>query len=94
VPPGGISEELDARFWRGVAGAPPAVYGADSSELGSLFDDDLKEWNLGKLPGGPANDLTQALPPIPGLNRSMLYFGRWRSFFAMHTEDCELQGDA
>ncbi len=92
APAGATPQELDSRFWRGVAGAPSAVYGADASELGSLFDASLNEWNLGALPGGPAHDLTQSLPPIPGLNRSMLYFGRWRSFFAMHTEDCELQG--
>ena len=85
--------ERDARFWRGVAGGTPAEYGADSSEVGSLFDPSLAEWNLGALPGGAEHDLTQELPvAIPGLNRSMLYFGRWRSVFAMHTEDCELQG--
>ena len=86
-------EECDARFWRGVAGGAPANYGADASELGSLFDASMDEWNLGALPGGPEHDLTQSLPmAIPGLNRSMLYIGQWRSFFAMHTEDCELQG--
>ena len=92
APAAATPEELDSRFWRHIAGAPAPVYGADASELGSLFEPNMKEWHLGALPGGPMNDLTQSLPPIPGLNRSMLYFGRWRSFFAMHTEDCELQG--
>ena len=86
-------EDLDAKFWRFVAAPPASLYGSDSSEAGSLFDPELKEWNLGALPGGVDHDLTQSLPmAIPGLNRSMLYFGRWRSFFALHTEDCELQG--
>lgn len=50
-------------------------------------------WNLDKLPSGVEHDLTQSLPmAIPGLNRSMLYFGQARAFFALHTEDCELQG--
>ena len=92
APAAATPEELDSRFWRHIAGAPAPVYGADASELGSLFEPSMKEWHLGALPGGPGHDLTQSLPPIPGLNRSMLYFGRWRSFFAMHTEDCELQG--
>ena len=86
-------EDLDAKFWRSAAARPSPLYGADTSEAGSLFDPALDVWNLGALPGGPDNDLTQSLPmAIPGLNRSMLYFGQWRSFFAMHTEDCELQG--
>lgn len=41
-----------------------------------------------------------ALPPIlqeapvrmPGLNAPMVYLGAWRTFFALHTEDAELQG--
>ena len=86
------AEERDAHFWRRPTAAPAPVYGADASELGSLFAPELREWNLGALPGGPAHDLTQSLPmAIPGLNRSMLYIGQWRSFFALHTEDCELQ---
>ena len=86
-------DELDARFWRSAAARPSPLYGADTSEAGSLFDPSLSEWNLGALPGGVDNDLTQELPmAIPGLNQSMLYFGQWRSFFALHTEDCELQG--
>jgi hypothetical protein len=80
-------EELDAKFWRGIAARPSPLYGADATEAGSLFDPELKEWNLSALPGGVENDLTQSLPmAIPGLNRSMLYFGRWRSFFAMHSD--------
>ena len=93
--PGAVDDpaELDARFWRSAAAKPSPHYGADSSEAGSLFDPDLQEWNLGRLPGGVDHDLTQHLPmALPGLNRSMLYFGQWRSFFALHTEDCELQG--
>ena len=27
--------EIESKFWRGVAGGPPALYGADSSEVGS-----------------------------------------------------------
>lgn len=87
------ARELEAKFWRGLAAGPAALYGADSSEAGSLFPPSLSVWNLSRLPGGVDDDLLQALPePIPGLNRSMLYCGAWRSLFAMHTEDCELQG--
>lgn len=90
---GSSVEELDAKFWRQAASPSSAMYGADTSEAGSLFEPTLTEWNLSALPGGVDHDLTQSLPmALPGLNRSMLYFGRWRSFFAMHTEDSELQG--
>ncbi|KAL1527961.1 hypothetical protein AB1Y20_009332 [Prymnesium parvum] len=85
--------EMEAKFWHSIAGGAPALYGSDSSEVGSLFPRELRVWNLSKLPGGVENDLLQALhDPIPGLNQSMLYFGTWKSFFALHTEDCELQG--
>lgn len=93
VADGCTPEDLDAKFWRSAAARPSPLYGADTSEAGSLFDPAMKVWNLGALPGGADNDLTQSLPmAIPGLNRSMLYFGQWKSFFALHTEDCELQG--
>lgn len=87
------AEEVEVKFWRGIAAGPAALYGSDSSEVGSLFPRDVSAWNLSRLPGGVEQDLLQSLQdPIPGLNQSMLYFGMWRSFFAMHTEDCELQG--
>jgi len=84
-------QAAEAAFWRGVAGCAP-LYGADS-DVGSLFPATLEHWNLSALPRGPEDDLLQeAAVRMPGLNSPMVYLGAWRSFFALHTEDAELQG--
>ena len=36
--------------------------------------------------------LQEAAVRMPGLNSPMVYLGAWRSFFALHAEDAELQG--
>eukprot|EP00966_Prymnesium_polylepis_P051342 1188250-Prymnesium_polylepis.1 len=54
------ADDLGAKFWRGVAGGAAPLYGADSSEIGSLFPPDLKTWNLSALPAGVDNVLLQA----------------------------------
>eukprot|EP00316_Scyphosphaera_apsteinii_P004670 CAMPEP_0119305996 /NCGR_PEP_ID=MMETSP1333-20130426/6848_1 /TAXON_ID=418940 /ORGANISM="Scyphosphaera apsteinii, Strain RCC1455" /LENGTH=517 /DNA_ID=CAMNT_0007309199 /DNA_START=241 /DNA_END=1792 /DNA_ORIENTATION=- len=85
------TDEGEAMFWRGMAASAP-LYCSDS-DIGSLFNPQLKEWNLGRMVGGPNGDLLQhATCSIPGLNKPMLYYGTWRTFFALHTEDSELQG--
>lgn len=58
-------------------------YGADS--LGTLFPDELKQWNLDMLPGP-----LLGLDDLQGINTSMLYFGRFASLFAWHGEDCNM----
>jgi len=71
--------DVERRFWKGLRGTMDApVYGADI--VASLFGDaDAMSWNL--------NDLNTILRKIdlPGVTRSMLYFGMWRAMFAFHT---------
>ena len=85
--------EVQSLYWRRVVtGEAGVLYGSDT-DAPSLFDPELKEWNLGALPGGCEGDLLQHLPlSLPGLNKPMLSFGCWRSAFCLHTEDSELSG--
>tara|TARA_B100000524_G_scaffold286320_1_gene161567 strand:- start:357 stop:2033 length:1677 start_codon:yes stop_codon:yes gene_type:complete len=86
------TEIAESKFWRGLSASAP-LYGADS-DIGTCFDARTAgQWNLGSLPAGPSGDLLQHAPlSIPGLNKPMLYYGAWKTFFALHTEDSELQG--
>ena len=85
--------EVQSQYWRRVVtGAQGIPYGSDT-DAASLFDPELAEWNLSRLPAGTDGDLLRHLPlSIPGLNKPMLYFGGWRSTFCLHTEDSELSG--
>lgn len=66
---------LQRCYWAGL-GIQEPLYGSDSP--GSLFDTEVQEWNLAKLPS--------LLPVIPheigGVTSAMLYFGQWKSTFA------------
>jgi hypothetical protein len=76
-------EELERAYWKTLTYAPP-LYGADMP--GSLFDDRVTSWNLGKL-----DNLLDILgTKIPGVNTAYLYLGMWKATFAWHLEDVDL----
>lgn len=64
------------------------IYGADVP--GSLFDDDVEEFNIQRL-----NIILDIIKneygrTIEGINTPYLYFGMWKTSFAWHTEDMDL----
>ncbi|XP_056599713.1 lysine-specific demethylase 4A [Triplophysa dalaica] len=80
-------EELERKYWKNVTFNPP-IYGADVN--GSLYDPDVKEWNVGRL-----NTILDTVEhesgiTIEGVNTPYLYFGMWKTTFAWHTEDMDL----
>ena len=80
-------EELERKYWKNVTFNPP-IYGADIP--GSLYDKDVKEWNINHL-GTILDTVTEEYGvSIPGVNTAYLYFGMWKTTFAWHTEDMDL----
>ncbi|XP_051554735.1 lysine-specific demethylase 4A [Myxocyprinus asiaticus] len=80
-------EELERKYWKNVTFNPP-IYGADVN--GTLYDLDVKEWNVGHL-----NTILNTVEhesgiTIEGVNTPYLYFGMWKTTFAWHTEDMDL----
>uniref|UniRef100_A0A673JIA4 [histone H3]-trimethyl-L-lysine(9) demethylase n=1 Tax=Sinocyclocheilus rhinocerous TaxID=307959 RepID=A0A673JIA4_9TELE len=80
-------EELERKYWKNVTFNPP-IYGADVN--GTLYDTDVKEWNIGHL-----NTILDTVEhesgiTIEGVNTPYLYFGMWKTTFAWHTEDMDL----
>uniref|UniRef100_A0A3Q3G9G4 [histone H3]-trimethyl-L-lysine(9) demethylase n=1 Tax=Kryptolebias marmoratus TaxID=37003 RepID=A0A3Q3G9G4_KRYMA len=80
-------EELERKYWKNVTFNPP-IYGADVN--GSLYDPDIKEWNICHL--GTILDTVEhdSGITIEGVNTPYLYFGMWKTTFAWHTEDMDL----
>ncbi|XP_041848230.1 lysine-specific demethylase 4A isoform X2 [Melanotaenia boesemani] len=80
-------EELERKYWKNVTFNPP-IYGADVN--GSLYDPDIKEWNICNL--GTILDTVESDSgiTIEGVNTPYLYFGMWKTTFAWHTEDMDL----
>uniref|UniRef100_A0A8C6NYS1 [histone H3]-trimethyl-L-lysine(9) demethylase n=1 Tax=Nothobranchius furzeri TaxID=105023 RepID=A0A8C6NYS1_NOTFU len=80
-------EELERKYWKNVTFNPP-IYGADVN--GSLYDTDVKEWNICRL--GTILDTVEhdSGITIEGVNTPYLYFGMWKTTFAWHTEDMDL----
>ncbi|KAK4189814.1 hypothetical protein QBC35DRAFT_379288 [Podospora australis] len=76
-------EELERIYWKTLTYASP-LYGADL--LGTMFSDDVKIWNLNKLP----NLLDVLGTKVPGVNTAYLYLGMWKATFAWHLEDVDL----
>ncbi|XP_021108320.1 lysine-specific demethylase 4D isoform X1 [Heterocephalus glaber] len=87
TPPYQSFKDLERKYWKNhLCGSP--IYGADIS--GSLFDENTKQWNLGRLA-----TILDLLEPecevvIEGVNTPYLYFGMWKTTFAWHTEDMDL----
>jgi len=79
---------VEQMFWRSIKGTP-SVYGADIP--GTIFQDYDHPWNVNLM---TECLLRKHLPPdnatIPGVTSSMLYFGTWKSLFALHVEDMDL----
>ncbi|XP_077390917.1 lysine-specific demethylase 4B [Festucalex cinctus] len=80
-------DDLERKYWKNLTFVSP-IYGADVS--GSIYDEDIKEWNIGHL-----NTLLDMVEQecgivIDGVNTPYLYFGMWKTTFAWHTEDMDL----
>lgn len=76
-------ESLESYYWKTLNFTTP-MYGADT--LGSVFPEDLKVWNVAKLP----NLLDEMDQKLPGVNHSYLYAGLWKASYAWHLEDQDL----
>lgn len=74
--------ELEAIYWKSLSDGA-AVYGQNVHS--TLTDPDLDAWNLDVLPS-----MLDLAGLIPGITDSYLYFGSWRSSFAIHKEDMDL----
>ncbi|XP_028332727.1 lysine-specific demethylase 4A-like [Gouania willdenowi] len=80
-------EELERKYWSNVNKNCP-IYGADVN--GSLFEPNVKEFNIGNL-GTILDTLEQDSGiNIEGVNTPYLYFGSWKTTFPWHTEDMDL----
>ncbi|XP_037553949.1 lysine-specific demethylase 4B [Nematolebias whitei] len=80
-------DDLERKYWKNLTFVSP-IYGADVG--GSIYDDDIQEWNIGHL-----NTLLDMVEQecgivIEGVNTPYLYFGMWKTTFAWHTEDMDL----
>ncbi|GAB7340717.1 hypothetical protein MBLNU457_7101t3 [Dothideomycetes sp. NU457] len=75
--------ELETAYWKSLTFAQP-MYAADMP--GSLFTDDVQNWNVAKLP----NLLDVLGTKVPGVNTAYLYMGMWKATFAWHLEDVDL----
>lgn len=80
-------EELERIFWKNIF-VQPSIYGADVS--GSLYDNDVEEFNLTKLNTILDNIGHDYGVTIQGVNTAYLYFGMWKTSFCWHTEDMDL----
>ncbi|KAJ3594444.1 hypothetical protein NHX12_003751 [Muraenolepis orangiensis] len=80
-------EELERKYWKNVTFNAP-IYGADVN--GSLYDPDVKEWNICRLNTVLDTVEHESGITIEGVNTPYLYFGMWKTTFAWHTEDMDL----
>ncbi|XP_020500094.2 lysine-specific demethylase 4A isoform X1 [Labrus bergylta] len=80
-------EELERKYWKNVTFNPP-IYGADVN--GSLYDPEVKEWNICHLNTILDTVECESGITIEGVNTPYLYFGMWKTTFAWHTEDMDL----
>ncbi|KAH6904857.1 jumonji superfamily protein [Coprinopsis sp. MPI-PUGE-AT-0042] len=81
-------QKLERHFWRNCGLGKSPWYGADTQ--GTLFTDDDKVWNVGRLPSALSRLLPSSDKGLPGVNTPYLYFGMWRATFAWHVEDMDL----
>ncbi|XP_072318995.1 lysine-specific demethylase 4C isoform X2 [Eucyclogobius newberryi] len=80
-------DDLERKYWKNLTFVSP-IYGADVG--GSLYDEDVEEWNIGHL-----NSILDVIEEdcgvsIQGVNTPYLYFGMWKTSFSWHTEDMDL----
>ncbi|EDV23010.1 uncharacterized protein TRIADDRAFT_27796 [Trichoplax adhaerens] len=79
--------DLERKYWKNITFHSP-IYGADVS--GSLYDPDIKDWNINHLNSVLDIVEKECDVKIPGVNTAYLYFGMWKTTFAWHTEDMDL----
>ncbi|XP_049981123.1 lysine-specific demethylase 4B isoform X3 [Alexandromys fortis] len=80
-------DDLERKYWKNLTFVSP-IYGADIS--GSLYDDDVAQWNIGNLKTILDMVERECGTIIEGVNTPYLYFGMWKTTFAWHTEDMDL----
>ncbi|XP_044110418.1 lysine-specific demethylase 4B isoform X2 [Neovison vison] len=80
-------DDLERKYWKNLTFVSP-IYGADIS--GSLYDDDVAQWNIGSLRTILDMVERECGTIIEGVNTPYLYFGMWKTTFAWHTEDMDL----
>uniref|UniRef100_A0A8C6RQ89 [histone H3]-trimethyl-L-lysine(9) demethylase n=1 Tax=Nannospalax galili TaxID=1026970 RepID=A0A8C6RQ89_NANGA len=80
-------DDLERKYWKNLTFVSP-IYGADIS--GSLYDDDVAQWNIGNLCTILDMVERECGTIIEGVNTPYLYFGMWKTTFAWHTEDMDL----
>lgn len=80
-------DDLERKYWKNITYISP-LYAADVK--GSLSDEDLDVWNIGRLDTILNLVNTDYGIEIDGVNTAYLYFGMWKSSFAWHTEDMDL----
>nr|XP_010599342.1 lysine-specific demethylase 4B [Loxodonta africana] len=80
-------DDLERKYWKNLTFVSP-IYGADIS--GSLYDDDVAQWNIGSLRTILDMVERECGTVIEGVNTPYLYFGMWKTTFAWHTEDMDL----
>ncbi|EDW74538.2 uncharacterized protein Dwil_GK21350 [Drosophila willistoni] len=80
-------DDLERKYWKNITYVSP-LYAADIK--GSLSDEDLDVWNIGRLDTILNLVNTDYNIIIDGVNTAYLYFGMWKSSFAWHTEDMDL----
>lgn len=87
TPPHKDFDDLERKYWKNLTFVSP-IYGADIS--GSLYDPDIKEWNISHLDTLLDMVEQECGIVIEGVNTPYLYFGMWKTTFAWHTEDMDL----
>ncbi|KAM8713023.1 hypothetical protein ACLKA7_013353 [Drosophila subpalustris] len=80
-------DDLERKYWKNITYIAP-LYAADVK--GTLSDEDLDVWNIGRLDTILNLVNTDYGIEIDGVNTAYLYFGMWKSSFAWHTEDMDL----
>ncbi|XP_056427889.1 lysine-specific demethylase 4B isoform X2 [Hyla sarda] len=80
-------DDLERKYWKNLTFMSP-IYGADIS--GSLYDNDIKLWNIAGLKTLLDMVEHESGIIIEGVNTPYLYFGMWKTTFAWHTEDMDL----
>ncbi|EDW01194.1 probable lysine-specific demethylase 4A [Drosophila grimshawi] len=80
-------DDLERKYWKNITYISP-LYAADIK--GTLSDEDLDVWNIGRLDTILNLVNTDYGIEIDGVNTAYLYFGMWKSSFAWHTEDMDL----
>lgn len=80
-------DDLERKYWKNITYISP-LYAADVK--GTLSDEDLDVWNIGRLDTILNLVNTDYGIEIDGVNTAYLYFGMWKSSFAWHTEDMDL----